>query len=140
VEDVGGRTISEWICGRFAPGLARTPPRPVVASVVVDDEALVVVVGSVDRFSWPHLEAALIAVVGAGARSLVVDASLLSFVDATAVTRLAAIGRRLRGEGGGVRVGSPPPVLRRLVDLLLVGDALSVDSTSPREWPPGGSG
>ena len=140
MEDVGGRAITEWICGRPAPGVPLTPPRPVVASVVVDGEALVVVVGSVDRFTWPHFEAAVLEVVAAGARSLVVDASLLSFVDATAVTRLAAIGRRLRSEGGGVRVGSAPPVLQRLVDLLLVGDALAVDSTSRREWPPGRSG
>jgi anti-anti-sigma regulatory factor len=140
VGDDGGRTVSEWICGRPAPGMPLTPARPVVASVVVDGEALVLVVGSVDRFSWPYLEAALVEVIGAGARSLLVDASLVAFMDATAVTRLAAIGRRLRAEGGGVRVGSAPPVLRRLVDLLLVGDALAVDTASRREWPTGGDG
>jgi anti-anti-sigma regulatory factor len=140
MEDVGGRAIRDWICGERAPGVARTPPHPVVASVVVEDEALVVVIGSVDRFSWPYLEAAVVEARCAGARWFVVDAALLSFVDATAVTRLATIGRRLRGEGGGVRVASPPPVLRRLVDLLLLGDALAVDATSRREYPGGSSG
>ena len=140
MEDVGGRAVSDWICGRAAPGVARTPPRPVVASVVVEDEALIVVVGSVDRFSWAHLEEVVLETVTAGARSVLIDASLLSFVDATAVTRLASMGRRFRGDGGAIRVASPPPVLRRLVDLLLVGDALAVDTSSRREWPLGGSG
>jgi len=135
MEDVGGRTVRDWICGRLPPGTGTTPPRPVVASVVVEDEALVLVVGSVDRFSWPHVEAIVLEAITRGARHLVVDASLLSFVDATAVTSLASVGRRLRGAGGGVQVVSAPPVLRRLVDLLLVGDALAVDATSRRESP-----
>jgi anti-anti-sigma factor len=127
VADVGGRTVSDWICGCRAPGGVRTPPLPVVATVVVDGEAIVVVVGSVDRFAWPHLEAAVVAAIAAGARAVVLDARQLSFVDATVVSRLASIGRRLRGEGGHLRVASPPPVLRRLVDLLLLGDALVVE-------------
>ena len=139
MEDVGGGTVSDWVCGRPGPGSPRTPPRPVVAAVVEGGEALIVVVGSVDRFSWAHLEVVLLDVLGAGARSLLLDAALLSFVDATVVTRLAAIGRSLRGEGGGLRVASPPPVLRRLVDLLLVGDAVAVDAVSRRECPPAGN-
>ncbi len=126
MEDVGGRTVSDWICGRADRG-PRTPPRPVAATVVVEDEALVVVVGAVDRFSWPHLESAVLEAVAAGGRSVVLDARQLTFVDATVVSRLASIGRRLRGEGGGLRIVSPPPVLRRLVDLLLLGDALAVE-------------
>jgi anti-anti-sigma factor len=127
VEDVGGRTVSDWVCGRLTPGGARTPPRPVVATAVVEDEAVVVVVGTVDRFSWPHLETAVLEAIAAGARWLVLDTGQVSFVDATVVSRLASLGRRLRGEGGGLRVASPPPVLRRLVDLLLLGDALVVE-------------
>ena len=128
MEDVGGRTVSEWICAGPEEGTGGRPPRPVVASVVVDGEALLLVVGAVDRFSWPHLEAAVLEAVATGARRLVLDARQLSFVDATVVSRLAALGRRLGGEGGGVRIVSPPTVLRRLVDLLLVGDALAVDA------------
>jgi anti-anti-sigma factor len=133
VEDVGGRTVSAWICGRHAAGGAGTPPRPVVATVVVGDEAIVVVVGAVDRFSWPRLEAAVVTAIAAGGRALVLDARQLSFVDATVVSRLASIGRRLRGEGGALRVASPPPVLRRLVDLLLLGDALAVEPPAESE-------
>jgi anti-anti-sigma factor len=99
----------------------------VVATVVVEDEAIVVVVGSVDRFSWPHLEAAVLDAIAAGGRLLLVDGRQLAFVDATVVSRLASIGRRLREEGGALRVASPPPVLRRLVDLLLLGDALGLE-------------
>jgi anti-sigma B factor antagonist len=127
VEDVGGRTVSDWVCGRHGAGGARTPPRPVVATVVVDDEAIVLVVGAIDRFSWAHLEGPVVAAIAAGARSILLDARQLSFVDATVVSRLASIGRRLRSDGGGVQVASPPPVLRRLVDLLLLGDALAVE-------------
>jgi anti-anti-sigma regulatory factor len=99
----------------------------VAATVVVDDEALVVVVGAVDRFSWSHLESAVLAAVAAGGRTVVLDTRQLSFVDATVVSRLASIGRRLRGEGGVLRVASPPAVLRRLVDLLLLGEALALE-------------
>jgi anti-anti-sigma regulatory factor len=127
VEDVGGSTVSQWICGRPADGVPGRPPRPVVATVVVGDEAIVVVVGSVDRFSWVHLELAVLGAVAAGGRLVVLDGRQLAFVDATVVSRLASIGRRLREEGGALRVASPPPVLRRLVDLLLLGDALGVD-------------
>jgi anti-anti-sigma factor len=129
VEDVGGRAVSAWVCGSPAAG-ARTPPHPVVASVVVDDEAVVVVVGAVDRFSWGFLEQAVLEAVAAGGRRVVLDARQLSFVDATVVSRLASIGRRLRTEGGALAVASPPPVLRRLVDLLLLGDALTVEPPS----------
>ena len=128
--DVGGRTVSDWICGRPRAGVAGTPPRPVVATVVVDGEALVVAVGAVDRFSWPDLESALIGAVAGGARSVVLDARQIPFVDATVVSRLASFGRRLLADRGGLRVVSPPPVLRRLVDLLLIGDALVVDPRS----------
>ena len=127
MEDVGGRTVSEWICDRPDEGVAGRPPRPVVASVVVGDEAVLLVVGAVDRFSWPHLEAAVLETVAAGGRHLVLDGRQVAFVDATVVSRLASIGRRLRGDGGGITIASPPPVLRRLVDLLLVGDALEVE-------------
>jgi anti-anti-sigma factor len=99
----------------------------VVVTAVLGDEALVVVVGAVDRFSWPHLEAGVIEAIAGGGRSLVLDARQLSFVDATVVSRLASVGRRLRSDGGRLVVASPPPVLRRLVDLLLLGDALAVD-------------
>ena len=133
MEDVGGRTVSDWICGRPERGGGRTPPRPVAATVVVEDEALVVVVGAVDRFSWPHLEMAVVEAVAAGGRSVVLDARQLSFVDATVVSRLASIGRRLRDEGGSLRVVSPPPVLRRLVELLLLGDALAVEPHPSRD-------
>jgi anti-anti-sigma factor len=127
VEDVGGRRTSDWICGRPDAAGARTPPRPVAATVVVEDEALVLVVGAVDRFSWPHLEVAVLEAVAAGGRHVVLDARQLSFVDATVVSRLASIGRRLRGEGGDLWVASPPSVLRRLVDLLLLGDVLVLE-------------
>jgi anti-anti-sigma regulatory factor len=122
--------VSDWICARPRSGVAGTPPRPVVATAVVDREALVVVVGSVDRFSWPDLEAALIGAVAAGGRSVVLDARQVPFVDATVVSRLASFGRRLLADSGGLRVVSAPPVLRRLVDLLLIGDALVVDPRS----------
>lgn len=127
MEDVGGRRTSDWICGRPHGDGVRTPPRPVTATVVVDDEALVLVVGAVDRFSWPHLEVAVLEALAAGARSVVLDARQLSFVDATVVSRLASIGRRLQGEGGGLWVASPPSVLRRLVDLLLLGEVLVLE-------------
>jgi anti-anti-sigma regulatory factor len=140
VEDVGGRALSAWICGHRTPGAARTPPRPVVASVVVDDVALVLVVGSVDRFSWPYLEDGVLEAIAAGGRFVEVDTSQLYFVDATVVSRLAAIGRGLRGNGGAVRVVSPPPVLCRLVDLLLLGDALVVEPSPRREYRSGGGG
>ena len=128
MEDVGGRTVSEWICDRPDEGTTGRPPRPVVACVVVDDEAVLLVVGAVDRFSWPHLEAAVLEAVAAGARRLVLDGRQLSFVDATVVSRLASIGRRLHGERGGITIASPPSVMRRLIDLLLVRDALAVES------------
>ena len=133
MEDVGGRTVSQWICDRPAAGAPGRPPRPVVASVVVGDEAVLLVVGAVDRFSWAHLEAAVLEAVAAGGRRLVLDGRQLAFVDATVVSRLASIGRRLRGEGGGITIASPPAVLRRLVDLLLVGDALEVEPSSSPE-------
>jgi anti-anti-sigma regulatory factor len=130
VGDVGGRTVSDWICGRSRPGVASTPPRPVVATVVVDGEALVVVVGAVDRFSWPDLEVGLIQSLAAGGRRVVLDARQMPFVDATVVSRLASFGRRLLADSGGLRVVSAPPVLHRLVDLLLIGDALVVEPRS----------
>ena len=127
MEEVGGRTVSQWICERPAEGASGRPPRPVVASVVVGDEAVLLVVGAVDRFSWPHLEMAVLQAVAAGARRLVIDGRQLSFADATVVSRLATFGRRLRGVGGAITIASPPTVLLRLVDLLLVGDALEVE-------------
>jgi anti-anti-sigma regulatory factor len=127
VGDGGARAVSDWICGRPPPGTASTPPRPVVATVVVDGDALVVVVGAVDRFSWVDLEAGLLDVLAAGGRSVVLDARQVPFVDATVVSRLASLGRRLLAERGGLRIVSAPPVLQRLVDLLLIGDALVVE-------------
>jgi len=127
VGDVGGRPVSDWLSGHRLHGTPRTPPRPVVASVVLGEDALVVVVGSVDRFSWDHLERGVLGAVAAGGRRVVLDARQVSFVDATVVSRLASVGRRLRDEGGTLRVVSPPPVLRRLVDLLLLGDVLTLE-------------
>jgi len=52
------------------------------------------------------------------ARDVVVDLSELSFADSSLMLDLAALARRLRRAGGTVRLASPQPQIRRLIELV----------------------
>ena len=88
--------------------------------VVIDDEALVSVHGDLDLFSVSVLEDAL-----ATTRSLsrvVIDLGQTAFVDLAAMRRIEHAAREARSRGQELRLEHPPSMVRRMIDLMRLGD------------------
>ena len=80
--------------------------------------------GELDLASAERLRPQLLAAVRARPRTLVLDVSGLRFVDASGVSVLLEAQRALARSGGAVVLRRPPRVVRRVVQLLELQDAL----------------
>ena len=89
------------------------PPSPGVG----DPRPVVLVSGEVDIQTSPMLEEHLRAVLDQGHRALAVDLSDVSFLDSTGLSVLVAALQRCRSAGGGLRLISPQPNVRRVLDI-----------------------
>lgn len=128
VQLVDGKTISQWVTGPREVGERWAgPSRPVLAVAPFGDEALVVVVGAIDRFATPAVRLAFEEALASGATRLVLDVAQLDFIDSAGLRTLAATAGRLRERGGDLVLVSPPPGLVRLLDLLDLRSILTVD-------------
>lgn len=84
---------------RDAQDLVFASPEPSFELVRVDGACVVSAVGELDLYAAAELERAL-ARARAESRSVVLDLSLVTFVDSTALGKLLAFDRRLAGAGG----------------------------------------
>jgi anti-anti-sigma factor len=94
------------------------------------DTAVLRLAGEADVSGLPRLQVRLNDLLAPGrspqVRALVVDASELTFLDLAGLDALLKAAEQLRGRGGSLVLRSPGRRVRRLLEVLDVGDALGV--------------
>ncbi|MEO6205277.1 MAG: anti-sigma factor antagonist [Mycobacteriales bacterium] len=103
---------------------------------VHDGVALVTLAGEIDLYSAPLLVELLQEARAAAVQprpTVVVDMALVSFCDATGLGRLVATATTLREAGGTLSIRHAPPVLRRLLQITGLTEALHVEAATSAE-------
>ncbi|MGI8662326.1 MAG: anti-sigma factor antagonist [Acidimicrobiales bacterium] len=90
-------------------------------------ETVLSVRGAVDLLTAPAVGALLSALIEGGRSEIVVDASGVTFIDASGLGVIAAASARLRPVGGTITIRSPSQLLRRLIDITAMGELIGVD-------------
>ena len=89
--------------------------------------AMVRVAGEVDIQTSPVLHEHLTRVLDEGHTSIVVDLTDVSFLDSTGLSVLIAGLKRCQGSGGDLRVASPQPNVRRVLEVTGLADVFRLD-------------
>jgi anti-sigma B factor antagonist len=102
-----------------------------------DDHVLVRAQGELDLSSAGRVTAAVKEAFAHGRGSVLVDLSGVTFVDSTGLTALVRIHREAEARGTYVAVVAPSRSVRRVLDLLGLGDVLHVHNTVEQALPHG---
>ncbi len=89
-----------------------------VISTVDDREAVVQVRGELDASTAPLLRDTVSALVGDGVRAITVDCSDLEFIDSNGLHALVVSLKRLREHDGELRLRSPRPSTRKVLEIV----------------------
>jgi len=87
--------------------------------------------GEIDIQSSPILDEHLRDAQGEGTSSIVVDLSEVTFLDSTGLSVLVTALQRGQGAGGGVRLASPRPNVRRVLEVTGLAEVFQVEPSSP---------
>ena len=85
--------------------------------------------GDLDLKVAPELQGRIAAAIEDGADAVVIDLSAVTFIDSMGLGVLVGAAHRLKPRGGRLRVVVPAPHLRRIFELTLLDQVLSLDST-----------
>ncbi|MBA2742103.1 MAG: STAS domain-containing protein [Actinobacteria bacterium] len=85
--------------------------------------------GEVDLHVAPELRDRLNGALEADARNLVIDLSRVSFIDSMALGALLELHKRLRAEGGELRLVVPDTKLRRIFEITLLDQIFTLAKT-----------
>jgi len=96
-------------------------PRPGTAVLALEGDA--------DLHSANELNARLGAAIESGAVLLVVDLSRVTFIDSMALGVLLEAMKRLRAQGGALRIVAPRPDVRRIFEITLLDRIFPLDAT-----------
>jgi anti-sigma B factor antagonist len=88
------------------------------------------VTGEIDIQSSPILDEHLQKAQGEGASSIVVDLSEVTFLDSTGLSVLVTALQRGQDAGGGVRLTSPRPNVRRVLEVTGLAEVFHVEPPS----------
>ena len=99
-------------------------------SGVDDPGAVIRVSGEVDIQTSPVLEERLRAVLDQGHATVAVNLADVSFLDSTGLSVLVAALQRCRAAGGGLRLLSPQPNVRRVLDITGLAGTFGVEAES----------
>lgn len=105
---------------------------PVSLTITTDDlghPTVLVVEGELDLATSPQLTSAALGLAERGARDLVVDARTLTFCDSAGLTAFVRIASRLKESGGQLAIAGPTPIVRRVLDLSGLVEAVVVTET-----------
>jgi anti-sigma B factor antagonist len=86
---------------------------------------IVRLVGEIDLANLPDLRAAL-GLAAERSRSIVVDLAGVSFMGAAGASALFKEAERVRDQGGELVVANPPPIVRKVIDIVSAGAPLVI--------------
>jgi anti-sigma B factor antagonist len=118
-------------------------PFCVELTVLPDERAVVALTGEVDLYTSPRFREVLFEGIDGGARRVVLDLALVTFVDSTAISVLVEGVNRLRLAGGSLAVVCGGGSVRRVLEIAGLRRVLEVYQTRDdalRETAPGPSG
>ena len=117
---------------RIAPDRAGTADRLPPAVVLA-------VSGEVDIATWPKLVRQLHTLMDAGERQVVVDMSAVELIDASGIGALVGAACIARDAGGTIALARPSRAVLRLLDIMRLGDMLSVVANTEAAYEAGGT-
>ena len=110
-----------------------TPPEFTGSVRMHDGVALVMLAGELDLYSGPVLSRLLEGALASGAQSVVLDMALVSFCDATGLGLLVSASNRQRDAGRQLSLRATPVLLRRLLAITGLTDALATEPVTTAE-------
>ena len=94
------------------------PPEFTCRTTLDHGQATVVVSGELDLSTVGELSRSLGALVDQRPRALTLDLAGLQFIDSTGLNLLVRTSKRLREQEGALRLASPTPAIRRVLELV----------------------
>ncbi len=97
------------------------------------DHAILTVVGEIDLYTAPRLQAEFTRLLETGPDRVVIDMSGVEFCDSTGMNVLLSALKRMRERGGRLEVASPRPAVRKILQVTGLDSVFTVHDTIPAE-------
>ncbi|MHB9133147.1 MAG: STAS domain-containing protein [Armatimonadota bacterium] len=91
--------------------------------------AIVEIQGEMDVYTTPQAKEAMLDLLEKGYYHLVVDLQHANYLDSTALGMLVGTLKRVREQGGDLRLVSPPPRIRRLLEITRLVNVFPIDAS-----------
>jgi anti-sigma B factor antagonist len=95
--------------------------------------AILTVVGEIDLYTAPRLQAEFTRLLEIGPDRVVIDMSGVEFCDSTGMNVLLSALKRMRERGGALEVASPRPAVRKILQVTGLDSVFTVHDTIPAE-------
>ncbi|WP_084962711.1 STAS domain-containing protein [Thermoactinospora rubra] len=95
--------------------------------------ALVAIVGEIDLYTAPRLQAEFTRLLQEGPRRVVIDMSGVEFCDSTGMNVLLSALKRTKEQGGALEVASPRPAVRKILQVTGLDSVFTVHDAVPEE-------
>jgi len=96
---------------------------------VNDHTAIVTLIGEMDVYTTPRAKEAMLGLLSEGYYLLVVNLHGTEYLDSTALGVLVGTLKRVREQGGDLRLAAPSPRVRRLLEITRLNNVFSIDDT-----------
>ena len=106
-----------------------------IAVDFVEEHAVLAVRGEVDLLTAADFGAILDAVIDKGYRSVVLDLEAMSFMDASGLRVIAQAARRLGPSGDVMTLRSPSAMVRRILDITGLAEAVRIEGIGHTSSP-----
>ncbi len=97
---------------------------------ISDQEFVVALTGDVDLYTAPEFKSELIRLVDRGAKRIVVDLTLTTFIDSTTLGVLLSTLKRLRPAGGELALVCPDRNIRKIFEITLLDRVFAMSDTN----------
>jgi len=94
---------------------------------------ILTVVGEIDLYTAPRLQAEFTRLLEIGPDRVVIDMSGVEFCDSTGMNVLLSALKRMRERGGALEVASPRPAVRKILQVTGLDSVFTVHDTIPAE-------
>jgi len=91
--------------------------------------AIVTLTGEMDVYTTPQAKEAMLDLLAQGYHHLVIDLQGTAYLDSTALGVLVGTLKRVREQGGDLRLVAPTPRVRRLLEVTRLINVFSIDAS-----------
>jgi anti-sigma B factor antagonist len=91
--------------------------------------AVIELQGEMDVYTTPQAKEAMLDLLEKGYHHLVVDLQHTDYLDSTALGVLVGTLKRVREQGGDLRLVAPPPRIRRLLEITRLVNVFPIDAS-----------